>query len=79
VNPASTAFADYVRGGLDEVEGWVSPSVIPVLYVLDEASRAVGSVGGACEIGVHHGRLFIALLALVGAERRSLAIDLFEN
>ena len=40
--------------------------------------RGQGIVGPVCEIGVHHGRLFVLLHLLSGPTERSLAVDLFE-
>src|SRR6185503_9184782 len=37
------------------------------------------AMGGACEIGVHHGKFLIALHNLLGGNKRSLGLDLFED
>ena len=45
---------------------------------LSALQQARGITGPVCEIGVHHGRLFILLHLLSAATERGLAIDLFE-
>lgn len=72
-------FRAYVEGGMKDVEGWVVPSFIPCMEHLFQESLEHGVRGGCCEIGVHHGKLFIAMLNLVGDSHRSLALDIFED
>lgn len=70
-------FRRYQLVGHKLVEGWVQPEVLTVLKVLDEVQRA-NHVGGAiAEIGVHYGRLFIALHLLKRQNESSVAIDVF--
>jgi hypothetical protein len=71
-------YKSYIDDGFDKVEGWVASAVLPPLECLDQMSKSFEVRGGSCEIGVHHGRLFIALLNLVGDASRSLAIDVFD-
>lgn len=71
---------NYVSGGLQKVEGWVDGRLIPILKILHEIQNALTVSGGALEIGVHHGRFFIALNGMVSSgEGTSFAIDLFED
>lgn len=71
---------DYVQHGFKEVEGWVLPAAVTALEAFDNITRSAGvTVGGACEIGVHHGRFFLALLSCIGPQEKSLAIDIFED
>lgn len=69
----------YLADGFTTVEGWVAPAVLPVLEHLSGAASAARAGGGCCEIGVHHGRLFLAMLNIVGGETPSLAIDIFDR
>jgi hypothetical protein len=69
----------YCRRGHRVVEGWLLPNAIVALRELAEAQRQFGVAGPSCEIGVHHGRLFIVLHLLRTEDERSLAIDLFEQ
>lgn len=71
------ALQAYAQDGYLKVEGWVLPAAITVLGILNQASIAEHVKGGACEIGVHHGRFFLAMLECVGSPSKSLAIDLF--
>lgn len=64
---------------IDTVSGWLSDATARVSHRLMEAQTLAGVSGGLCEIGVHHGRYFIALATgLVGAES-ALAVDMFET
>ena len=69
----------YMDSAFREVHGWVSPAAISVLAASAESCRRAGISGGVCEIGVHHGRFFLALLAVANPRQRSLAIDLFAD
>lgn len=68
----------YVRGYFGEVEGWCSDCLFPVLYGIKTYQLKKSQRSGACEIGVHHGKLFFALAHLSNPEK-SVAIDLFED
>lgn len=61
------------------VEGWLGTGAITVTLMLDELQREAGATGGICEIGVHHGRLFILLALLRQQGELALAIDVFED
>lgn len=69
----------YVEGGFQKVEGWVLPAAIAALDATNSLCEQHKVEGGACEIGVHHGRFFIALMHCVGSTPKSLALDLFDN
>ncbi|MBJ7339068.1 class I SAM-dependent methyltransferase [Mycolicibacterium sp.] len=70
-------FERYGNVGYRFVTGFLQPGNLPVLKVLDAAQRSRGVDGGIAEIGVHHGRLFIALHLLQRGLGKSVAIDLF--
>jgi hypothetical protein len=64
------------------VEGWVNDHAFGFLDVIYDALNSLDRPvrGGVLEIGVHHGKFFIALNALVEDDNAtSLALDLFEN
>lgn len=70
----------YAKDGFQKVEGWVDGRLFAILKILHEAQEALGAQGGVLEIGVHHGRFFLALNGMVApGEGPSFAIDLFEN
>ena len=76
----SDRYVDYVlREGHREVEGWIEPGALTMTTLLDRLQQAAGVRGGFAEIGVHHGRFFIALALLAQPGERSLAIDVFED
>ncbi len=69
----------YLEGGYSKVHGWVYPGAIAALAACNELSVSIsGEKGGACEIGVHHGRFFLALLSCVPRGSKNLAIDVFD-
>ena len=49
----------YRENGFDNIEGWCNPAVFYALDLLDSAP--INKTGGICEIGVHHGKFFLAL------------------
>ena len=55
------SLAGYLESGIGKVKGWLSPTTASILaQLLVEQARA-GRGGDVCEIGVHHGRLFLVL------------------
>ena len=70
-------FERYRKVGYRFVTGFLEPGNLPVLEVLDRAQQSRRVSGAVAEIGVHHGRLFIALHLLQRGSGKSVAIDLF--
>jgi hypothetical protein len=72
---------DIYRGeAFEQIEGWLVPDAIDMIESLDGAQASLGVEGGVMEIGIHHGKFFIALNGLVEDPAvPSLAIDLFED
>lgn len=58
------------------VRGWVEPQALHLVTALAREQSRRGVTGGVAEIGVHHGRLFLALV-LGAPEEPAVAIDLF--
>jgi hypothetical protein len=73
----SRDFATYRMVGHRLVRGWLESEVLTVLKLLDSSQRNSGITGSVAEIGVHHGKLFIALHLLKRPEESSVAIDVF--
>lgn len=72
--------AGYREAGFQTIEGWVHPRMLSVLEAIDAIQTELGARGGALEIGVHHGRFFMPLNAMVRTgEGKSFAVDLFEK
>lgn len=70
--------AAYYKEGFSKVEGWVQPGALSALEALNTCIPAEDNECGVCEIGVHHGKFFLAMLACAGS-KASLAIDIFED
>lgn len=62
----------------EAVEGWLWSTTSHVIAALMQSQQVLGLGGGAMEIGVHHGRLFILLALGLAPEEEALGIDLFE-
>jgi hypothetical protein len=73
------SFERYRAWGHRTVKGWVEPQALDVLRTLSEAQDREGIVGAVAEIGVHHGRLFIAMQLLNAPGVPAVAIDVFDN
>lgn len=70
---------NYIRRGKFYVDGWLRSEAALTIVALTERQRSLGLAGGAAEIGVHHGKLFILLYLLCRASEKAVAIDLFED
>lgn len=70
---------EYVARHHHDVQGWVAQDNLRMIELLSEFQDQNGTTGGACEIGVHHGRFFIALHNAVGMGETSVAVDVFED
>jgi hypothetical protein len=74
-----SALDSYLTSGFEQVEGWCSIRVFDFLRYISSVHKQRQITGGACEIGVHHGKFFIGLHNLTGDNELSLAIDVFED
>jgi hypothetical protein len=74
----SQALQQYLDNGFDLVQGWCSRTTVEISADLVSHAQTRGIRGGACEIGVFHGKFFIALANAV-REGYSLAIDIFDD
>ncbi len=71
--------ARYEVGGYKAIEGWLQPSVLWALRVVVEFHEEQAISGDICEIGIHHGRFFLALENAARSGEECVAIDVFEN
>ena len=80
-NPSIARLSNAVRylRALDEVEGWCDPTTALAMMELLWMQEGAGEEGGIAEIGIHHGKSFLALVAAARPSDRLLAIDLFER
>lgn len=69
----------YCRQGYKKVGGFLNPASIKCICALSDAQKENGINGSVCEIGIHHGRLFILLHLLTEPDEHSIACDLFER
>ena len=77
---AKTVLDEYVvRGGHRRVEGWIEDGALSLLMLLNRHQMNCDIKGAIAEIGVHHGRCFIALSAMRRADEHGVAADIFEN
>src|SRR5918993_981004 len=69
-----------ICAGQRAIEGWLQDDALLLTLALHRQQRAAGIRGGVAEIGVHHGRFFVALALLCdGAGERALAVDVFAD
>lgn len=74
---SNSHLAAYFSGPYRQIEGWLQP---PVFWVLDQIvafQRENDLAAGAAEIGVHHGRFFLALESVTPPSERCAAFDVF--
>jgi SAM-dependent methyltransferase len=67
-----------VESGHAQVAGWVLPGALSAITAFNGLQKRLGIKGHVCEIGVHHGRFFIALSLLRSLGEKSVAIDVFD-
>ncbi len=70
---------DYCATGQHAIEGWLQEDALLLTLALHRQQRAAGIAGGVAEIGVHHGKFFVALALLCEGEERALAVDVFAD
>lgn len=75
----SPALRKYADGSHREVSGWLLQRAVDAIVALARTQDRLGVQGGACEIGIHHGRSFILLHLLTSGAQVSVAYDLFEQ
>jgi hypothetical protein len=69
----------YSSQGHRRVQGWLTDTAIALIGDIARIQRAHDVAGPVCEIGVHHGRLFILLHHLTNPRERAVGWDLFEH
>lgn len=61
------------------MQGWLLADAVEMLLRAFDVQTCAGIRGAACEIGVHHGRLFILLALATRADELAVAYDLFDH
>jgi len=79
MNKMSISLDNYVARSIETVQGYLSALDAGLIAALLSYQNANNIVGDLCEVGVHHGRLFLILALARRAGDRALAIDLFED
>lgn len=74
-----TARAFHYLMEVDSVEGWLNPTAAMAMMELLWYQEAHNCAGGVAEIGIYHGKSFLALVAAARATDSLFAIDLFEK
>jgi hypothetical protein len=75
----SVSLEKYVARSMDTVQGYLTSLDARLIAALLASQDANNIKGHLCEVGVHHGRLFLMLALARRAGERALAIDLFED
>lgn len=79
MNNTSISLEKYVSRSMETVQGYLEPLDARIIAALLSYQQEQNITGHLCEIGVHHGRLFLMLALARRAGDRALAIDLFED
>jgi hypothetical protein len=74
-----TSTFNYYFSHIDDVDGWLDKTSAIISHGLMRHQSAIGLTGPVCEIGVHHGKYFIALACGLRPNEKGIAIDLFES
>lgn len=70
----------YLATGLKSVKGWLGfPDAQIILSILKFQSETLALKGACAEIGVHHGKLFIALCLGLRPDEKAYCIDIFSD
>jgi hypothetical protein len=69
----------YVRSGKDRIEGWFGRIDSEIFCELLTHQNEQKIAGGVAEIGLHHGKAFVALCLALAEGQRAYGIDLFED
>jgi hypothetical protein len=70
----------YLRSGLKSVDGWLAHIDAEIFRtILTEQVDSLDVHGGCAEIGVHHGKSFIALCLALRSDEKAYCIDVFSD
>ena len=69
----------YIKIGNHKVKGWLKPGAASIIKNVADIQETLNIKGHVCEIGVHHGRLFILLYLLTTKNENAVAIDIFDK
>jgi Methyltransferase domain len=75
----SSAQQHYVRSGMNQIEGWFHRLDAEIFCLLTGYQNTNALGGSVAEIGLHHGKSFIAMCLSLRDGQRAYGIDLFER
>ena len=78
-SPLSERLGGYFKSESPEIEGWLQARLHRGLVAVQELHDRHKVTGGMLEIGVHHGKFFLALGFLRRPDEPWVAVDLFEE
>lgn len=67
----------YIARGRKAVDGWFSRVDAEIFRLITQSQNAAGVVGSVAEIGLHHGKSFIALCLALKEGEKAYGIDIF--
>ncbi len=80
MDTANERYLNYFHhGGHHQVEGWLNEGALSGLALVALCQELAQTRGAIVEIGVHHGRLFIAMALVRHAGEQAVAYDVFED
>jgi Methyltransferase domain len=79
MDSTSISLDKYIARSMETVQGYLTNLDAQLIAALLTYQNENNINGDLCEIGVHHGRLFLMLALARRANERALAIDLFED
>lgn len=74
-----SGFYRYIRSGKDRLSGWFGRVDSQIFFELLSWQNSRSLPGAVAEIGVHHGKCFIALCLALTGDQKAYAIDLFDD
>lgn len=75
----SDPLRDYVARDRNQVAGWFSRIDAEIVYAVLSAQKERSLRGSTVEIGLHHGKLFVALCLSLHDTEKAYGVDLFES
>jgi hypothetical protein len=71
--------ANFRETAMHNVQGWLGDKAVDALELACEYHQQLGIRGDAFEIGVYHGRFFLALMAAIEPDEIAVAADIFDD
>lgn len=75
---SDAAIREFVSSGRQRIDGWFARVDAEIFRIILTAQNDCGLKGSVVEIGIHHGKSFVALCLCLKDDERAYAIDVFE-